>query len=128
MSVPMRNQGTPLPPNFPYKGEWLDVPRIFLYRPEGERPRTLGKPQFTVEINPTQDDWSFGFDAEQLAIGFGITVDALFAGNRNGDLTLENVESNTPTGEHATAKRYTFRNGGKTVALIIENPGITGTA
>lgn len=128
MSVPLRGQGAALPPDFPYEGEWLDEPRIFLYAPTDARRSGHGAPQFTAEINPTADDWSVGFNAHQLAAALGITVQVLFAGNQTGDLMLENVEANTKTGEGATAKRYTFRLGEKTGAMIIERLAALGRA
>jgi hypothetical protein len=128
MSVPLRNQGTPLPPEFPYSGEWLDEPRIFLYVPTVEQRGIPGNPQFTAEINPTSDNWCFGFDAQQLAFLLETTADILFLRNRLGGLALENVEANTETGEGATMKRYTFRLGEKTAALIIESLWVAGHA
>lgn len=41
---------------------------------------------------------------------------------------LEMVEADTPDGEDATAKRYTFSIGDKTGALTITTPTFSGTA
>ena len=128
MAIPLRDQGTPLPPDFPYSGEWLDQPRIFLYLPTPEQRGLPGAPAFTAEVNPTSDNWCFGFDAEQLAMEFGTDVETLLSSNKRRELTLENVEANTETGEGATMKRYIFGLEGKVCALIIESLGAFGTA
>jgi hypothetical protein len=106
--VPLIGQGAPLPPDFPYSGEWLLAPRMFLYRPtEGQRV-IPGKAHFTAEVSPNSEHWSFGFDAVYLADQFGVSVADIFAANATGGLTLEDVAANTPTAEDATVKIYTF--------------------
>ena len=124
MSVPVRRQGTPLPPDFPYQGEWLDMPRIFLWLPTPEQQSQPGKPQLAAEINPGLEDWCFGFDATQLAAALEVSTDVLFAANRNGELALTNVEVT----QDASAKRYTFQLGAKTAAPVFERFPVVGRA
>lgn len=126
MAVPLREQGEPLPPDFPYSGQWLDKPRMFIYAPTAEQ--WGGDLQFTAELYASQENWCFGFDAEQLARLLGTDLASVLEANRDGRLELENVEANTPTGEGATMKRYTFRLGRKTGALIVERLQAAGNA
>ena len=120
MAVKLTGQGGPLPDDFPYKGEWMLKPRMFLYVPD--EPTTVAPtvPQFTASLNTYQEDWSFGFDATRLATCFNITTEALREANRRGELTLENVLASTPDGENADLKIYVFGHAGKTVKMNIE--------
>jgi hypothetical protein len=52
----------------------------------------------------------------------------LFQANEDRELTLENVEANTPGGEGATVKFYTFRLGDVEAVLRFERFGIAGNA
>jgi hypothetical protein len=99
VSIPLNGQGNPLPPNFPYRGEWILEPRMFLYVPDQAESTTSNAPRFTASLNDNRDDWCFGFDSEQLAAALNITTDSLFQANRHRKLTLENVEASTPDGE-----------------------------
>jgi len=108
MAYDLIGQGNPLPQGFPYQGEWLTEPRIFLYLPTQPQSATTDLPQFAVELNITSENWSFGLDATAMATQLGVSVDDLFAANRNETLKLEKVESDTPTGENSWLKVYTF--------------------
>lgn len=109
MAIDLIGQGNPLPRDFPYQGEWLTEPRIFLYRPaQQKQPATLDVQQFAVELNITSEDWSFGLDATAMASQLGVSVEGLLAANRNRVLKLEKVEADTPDGENAAVKVYTF--------------------
>jgi hypothetical protein len=94
--------------------------RMFLYVPDEPLSGDPAAPQFTVHLNPTQDDWSFGFDSTQLSSALGITPDELFEANRSLQLTLERIEADTPTGDRAHVKRYTFCVGDREGSLTIE--------
>ncbi len=118
MSIPLNGQGNPLPPNFPYRGEWILEPRMFLYVPDQAESTASNAPRFTASLNDNRDDWCFGFDSEQLAAALNITTDSLFQANRHRKLTLENVEASTPDGEMALIKRYTSRSPGHMIALL----------
>jgi hypothetical protein len=100
---------------------------MFVYE-SGARPPAPTAPRFTAHLNPMQEDWSFGFASEQLAATLGVSERELFAANSGRRLTLEQVETNTPGGEGATAKRYTFRIGNKEGSLIVETPMQSGSA
>jgi hypothetical protein len=128
MTIQLLGQGIPLPPDFPYRGQWLLERRIFLYIPTDEQRGTPGKPAFTAHINPTTDDWAVGFDATELAVGFGASIEDLLEANQSGNLTLDRVEADTPTGEGASVKRYIFRLGDKEADATIVYTGISGTA
>lgn len=120
MSIELIGQGEPLPADFPYQGEWMLKPRMFLYVPADPTMVAPTVPQFTVSLNTYQDDWSFGFDATRLAAALYVTTEALREANRRGELTLENVLANTPGGENADLKIYVFGHRGKTVEMNIE--------
>jgi hypothetical protein len=93
---------------------------MFLYVPDEPRTGDPVATQFTVHLNQMEDNWSFGFDSTQLAAAIGITPDELLEANRRRLLTLERIETDTPTGEGAHTKRYTFRIGEKQGSLTIE--------
>ena len=120
MSIPLNGQGEPLPPDFPYRRDWVLKPRMFLYVPDEPSLVAPTVPQFTVSLNTYSEDWSFGFDATRLAAAFEITPEGLLSANRRRELTLENVLADTPNGENATIKTYVFGHGGKTVNMNIE--------
>jgi hypothetical protein len=128
MAVTLTGQGEPLPAEFPYKGEWMLKPRMFLYTLDEATAVAPIVPQFTAELNAYQEDWSFGFDARNLARCFCISSDAVREANRRGELTLENVLANTPDGENADVKIYVFRYAGKTVEMVIERLKHAGSA
>ena len=88
MPIPLNGQGNPLPPNFPYRGEWILEPRMFLYVPDQAESTASNAPRFTASLNDNRDDWCFGFDSEQLATALNITTDSLFQANRHRKLTL----------------------------------------
>ena len=126
--IPLNGQGNPLPPNFPYRGEWILEPRMFLYVPDQAESTASNAPRFTASLNDNRDDWCFGFDSEQLATALNITTDSLFQANRHRKLTLENVEASTPDGEMALIKRYTFRVGANETSLSVQTLGQAGSA
>jgi hypothetical protein len=126
--IPLKGQGNPLPPNFPYCGEWILEPRMFLYIPDRAQSTASSAPRFTASLNDNSDDWCLGFDSEQLATALNITADSLFQANRHRELTLENVEASTPDGEMALIKRYTFRVGASKASLSVQTLGQAGSA
>jgi hypothetical protein len=95
MSIELSGQGQPLPPDFPYRGDWMLKPRIFLYIQDEPSVVAPTVPQFTVSLNTYDEDWSFGFDATVLATAFEMTTEALLTANRRGELTLEKVLADT---------------------------------
>ncbi len=101
---------------------------MFLYMPAETRTLPVSVPQFTAALNVGQDDWSFGFDASHLAAAFEVTTEEVRNANRSGQLTLENIWSNTPDFEGATKKIYVFGYRGKTVEMAVEQLQQGGTA
>jgi len=83
--------------------------------------------RFTAHINQADDNWSFGFDAVQLAAALGIEVHEILQANHERRLNLEMIETDTP-GEGATTKRYTFNVGDKLGSLTIATPSFSGIA
>lgn len=128
MAIDLMDQGEPLPSDFPYEGEWILRPRMFLYVPQEPSPADPSIPQFTCALNIGRDDWCFGFDATRMATAFGATVEAIREANRRGELTLEDVLANTPGGQNATAKIYVFGYDGKTIDMTIEQLPQAGRA
>jgi hypothetical protein len=55
--IPLKGQGNPLPPNFPYRGEWILEPRMFLYVPDQAQSTASNAPRFTASLNDNSDDW-----------------------------------------------------------------------
>lgn len=127
MSIPLEGQGTPLPAGFAYRGAWILEPRMFLYIEDAPLALASG-PRFSVLLNTNRDDWCFGFDAAQLAAALDVTVEALFEANQARTLTLEKIEADTPGGENATMKIYTFRIGERKASITIEALRHAGSA
>lgn len=128
MSIELAGQGEALPADFPYRGEWMLKPRIFLYVPDEPTNVAPTVPQFTVSLNTLEDNWSVGFDASHFATAFAITIEALREANQRGELTLENVLANTLGGENATHKIYIFQYKGNTIEMNIKQLMQVGTA
>jgi hypothetical protein len=128
MALALFGQGSPLPEDFQYQGEWVLKPRMFLYTPTTEQRGAPGKPTLTIEVNAGTDDWSFGFDVTAIAAGFGVSPESLMEANRLQKLTLERIEANTPTGEGASMKRYVFGLDGKEAGATIVVSQASGTA
>lgn len=128
MSIPLVGQGNPLPGDFPYRGQWLLEPRVFLYTPDDPSQSAADAVQFTAWVQPAQDDWSFGFDAAQLAANLGVTMAELLEANRARSLMLENVYADTPTGDGASQKIYEFRLGITTANITVEDLSRLGRA
>ena len=86
MPIPLNGQGNPLPPNFPYRGEWILEPRMFLYVPDQAEATASNAPRFTASLNDNGDDWCFGFDyhgasidrARKAAADAGVTANTSF--------------------------------------------------
>jgi hypothetical protein len=76
----LSGQGKPLPKDFPYKGEWLVEPRIFLYRPEN--PHDTGIPEITPVHQLSESEWCFGINSITLSRNFGVGSHEIFAHNR----------------------------------------------
>lgn len=93
--IPLIGQGMPLPENCPYEGEWLLINSLFLYRPTPTLP--AADLQFTAGFQRDDGEWCAGFDASVLAKNLGVSVDGLFAANRDHSLKLAGVEDATPT-------------------------------
>ncbi|MBB3456286.1 hypothetical protein FHT86_004594 [Rhizobium sp. BK313] len=121
MSIPLLGQGNALPEGFPYQGFWILEPRIFLFISDDQPTRDIHAPRFAEIINPNGDDWAFGFDAHLLAEALSVSQQDLFAANGIGRLTLESIASDTPDGEDATIKRYTFGLRGRHATVVIQN-------
>lgn len=121
--IPLSGQGRPLPPDFPYKGEWLLANRIFLYRPDAP---TRSEVQMSVFLNYGRDDWMLGLDATQLADGFGIDADVLFEHNRAHTLYLIDADDVAPSRGGLRAKRYIFQIGDRQIPIFLEAGLATG--
>jgi hypothetical protein len=79
-------QGNPLPEDFPYKGEWLLEPQLFLYRPDAQH--MAGDRELTPVVSAGGQNWSHGINAVQLAFALRVGVDKLLECNRNGTLVF----------------------------------------
>src|SRR5258707_1684340 len=87
MALP-HGQGKPLPPDFPYRGEWILEPLVFLRHPDAQ---SLGgdAPRFTHLVTNSDGTFSRGFDAAQLAAALGVQIGEVFAANESGDLAIQ---------------------------------------
>jgi hypothetical protein len=85
--IPLFGQGTPLPADFPYQGQWMIENFMFLYRSDSARSPEGIAPRFAVGALNYEGKLCFGFDSAQLAAALGIGVDEVFNANRDGTLT-----------------------------------------
>jgi hypothetical protein len=118
--IPHDGQGEPLPPDFPFEGEWLGRNHVFLYRPEGTELVGGTAPRFTRGWIADDGYWRLGFDAGQLAAGFGVSVEDLFDANRRGIFMIAGTADVDPSHGRERAKEYVFSLGGLTQTVIIE--------
>jgi hypothetical protein len=124
--ISLSGQGKSLPPDFPYKGEWLLENRIFLYRPTAQH--SLGAPEMTPIIGSGSPDWCFGINSMQLAWALQVGSEDIFAHNRAATLYLVRTDEVAPTRGATEAKRYIFQIGERQTAITIEAGGPSGTA
>jgi hypothetical protein len=123
-SFPLAGQGTPLPPNCGFDGEWLLKNVLFLYWPEDQT--IMDDTEMNVGFQNSDGKWSFGINAIQLARTCGTTSEQLFEANRAGTLLLVKIEGGATL--DAPAKRYTFRVGDHEAQIIISAGRPSGTA
>ena len=124
--VPLRNQGEPLPPDFPYKGQWIHKPRMFLYHPKVQH--SLGAPEMTPVVDVDKPDWSFGINAKNLAWDLQVSIEEIFAHNSVRTLFLVTAFDVGPTFGATHAKRYVFQIGNRQTTITIEGGGPSGRA
>jgi len=117
-------QGKSLPANFPYEGEWILEPRIFLFRRNDQR--SYGSPEITVTLNERGQNWCFGIDSTQLAQALKIESEAIFEHNRAGTLYIVRVDDVAPSPGATVAKQYIFQVGNNQAPMTIEE-GLSGT-
>jgi hypothetical protein len=117
-SVSLDGQGNPLPEDFPYKGEWLLEPQLFLYRPDAQH--MAGDRELTPVVSAGGQNWSYGINAVQLAFALRVGVDKLLECNRNGTLVF--IRSDEVTSNRGTlpALRLIFRIDDRQTAIILE--------
>jgi hypothetical protein len=126
--MPLKGQGKPLPPDFPYQGEWLLENRIFLYRPAAQTSLGGGSPEMTPTLNEGTPDWCFGINSMQLAWTLRVGSEEIFKHNRAGTLFLVRTDDVPPTHGATHAKRYIFQIGDRQAPIIIEAGGLSGSA
>ena len=119
--VPLRNQGEALPPDFPYEGQWIHKPRVFLFRPSAQQ--SLGGPEMTSVVND-----AFGINSMQLAFELRINSEEIFEHNRARTLHLVTAEDVPPTMGAAFAKRYVFQVRNRQAVITTEWGGPSGNA
>ncbi|MGD0186133.1 MAG: hypothetical protein ABSC25_12905 [Roseiarcus sp.] len=112
-------QGTPLPPSFPYKGQWVAPPLVFLY--EDDRHLIGGAAQrFNVFVPLASGDLATGFSAEQLAGAFVVTTERILESNADGSLLLLGTTDAKPAHGGISAKGYVFGLAGEKRCLVVE--------
>ena len=124
--VPLRNQGEPLPPDFPYQGQWIHKPRMFLYRPTNQQ--SLGGAEITAVVNEGSAEYSFGINAAQLGLELHTDIEAIFKHNAANTLYLVTAEDVAPTMGANLAKRYIFQIGDRQGSMTMEWGGPSGNA
>jgi hypothetical protein len=117
-SLSLDGQGNPLPEHFPYKGEWLLDPQLFLYRPDANQ--TAGDRELTPVVSAGGQNWSSGINAVQLAFALRVGVDKLFECNRNGTLVFVCSDEVAPNRGTLPALRLIFKIDDRQTAIILE--------
>ena len=117
----MSGQGNPLPPDFPYKGQWLIEDLLFIYEPTDAQALGGEAPRFTASASN-----ALGFDASQIADVMGISIQEVFSANTDGSLTVKYGKALTPRG--TPGRRYLFNIGERQCALIMDRNDNAGTA
>jgi hypothetical protein len=126
--IPLAGQGTPLPADFPYSGEWLLENRIFLFRPTAPGTLEGSGPEMTPIFPYGEFDWCFGINSMQLALALGVSGEEIFTHNRARSLFLVRTDDVPPQRGGAHAKRYIFQIGDRQEAIFIEHGTPSGTA
>lgn len=124
--IPLAGRGKPLPPEFPYKGQWLLENRMFLYRPTEQR--SVGGPEMTTTLNEGRPNWCFGLNSMQLAFALRVGSEELFEHNRACTLFLVRTDDVPPIRGASQAKRYIFQIGDRQTVIIVEGVGPSGNA
>jgi hypothetical protein len=124
--IPLLGQGTPLPADFPYQGEWMMENVMFLYHSDAEEAQ--GNVTFIAGGFDDAGKVYFGFDSAQLAAALGISIDEVFTANRDGTLMLVGVRDVPPSAGGSVAKAYLFRVGDKEARVDLEFYDREGTA
>ena len=120
MAHRLLGQGTPLPPNCPHLGEWLEEEHLFIYEPDKTQLMGGAAPRFNVVWNTPSGNQCLGFDASHLAAALDIGAEELFVANREGRLLCPGTTNARPTHGGDVATRYIFKLGGKTAAIVVE--------
>lgn len=116
---PYPGQGTPLPPNFPYRGQWVAPPLVFLY--EDDQHLIGGVVQrFNVSVPLASGDLAIGFSADQVAGAFDVATTLILSSNADGSLMLLGTRDAKPALGGISAKGYVFSLGGKQRCLVVE--------
>jgi len=125
--IPLAGQGKPLPLDFPYKGEWL-LENVLFFCVSDAAPLRSDRLELTVMCSLRSGRIAAGINSATLAALFGLSVGQIFDANRSGSLSLLDVREAFPEHGGRAAKRYVFSIGGRTEALVIEDPSVGGSA
>ena len=90
MDLPL-GQGKPLPPDFPYVGEWLIENIVFLY--DDAPPRSGAGPRFSAICPNAKGGSCIGFFVAHLAAALGVSIAHVFDANRDGSLKFLGTEA-----------------------------------
>lgn len=123
--IPLEGQGEPLPLHFPYKGQWILEPRMFLYRPTYARavPGTEMMPIFMGEDGKPV----FGVSVTLLSALLLVSEDEVFAHNAARTLYLVTTVD-IPDAAGGPVKRYVFQIGPKQVPIDLRYEAPSGHA
>jgi hypothetical protein len=127
MMLRLSGQGKPLPPNCPYKGEWIMEGLLFLYRPTNVTSLGGAGTELTPEFQ-LDGRRCIGFNSFTLAFALGLGSEEIFEANRNGTLILDDVSEAIPTQGATRATRCVFRYRDRTTTMTIEAMGQGGNA
>jgi hypothetical protein len=123
--IPLRDQGEPLPEDFPYKGQWLHKPLLFLHRPIGQA--SLGGAEITA-VAQFEGNICAGISSMQLAFLLRVSSEDIFVHNAANTLFLVRTDEIPPSVGGTQAKQYVFQIGERQAPMIIEGGGPNGNA
>ncbi len=111
-------QGKPLPPDCPFKGQWLLENVLFLYEPDAANGGGGNSPDLSRVFQRADGDWCIGFNSEVIANRLGMAAAHLFDANRSGDMTITIHDAPGCVGAGG-ARRYVFAIGEASAGLVL---------
>lgn len=116
-------QGKRLPENFGHEGEWVSENSMFLFRGDPHADQTQEVVFNPIVMLPNGRP-CLGFDAIHIARRLNVTLEALFAANRAGTLSVEGQRSTQGVTAGARAFNVKFAIGANETVILVETANL----